>query len=101
MKFDTLRKRGVWNLLRKNQNRWVISKTHTHADTQTHTHTHTHAHTETMRTFTTTAAHDPTTNNGYTDSNGNDHNNNDKQPELFGLVLLPDVSFFVVVYFWY
>ena len=52
-----------------------------------------------MRTFTTTAAHDPTTNNGYTDSNGNDHNNNDKQPELFGLVLLPDVSFFVVVYF--
>ena len=69
--------------------------------TQTHKHTHTHAHTETMTTFTTTAAHDPTTNNGYTDSNGNDHNNNDKQPELFGLVLLPDVSFFVVVYFWY
>ena len=71
--------------------------THRH----TNTHTHTHAHTETMTTFTTTAAHDPTTNNGYTDSNGNDHNNNDKQPELFGLVLLPDVSFFVVVYFWY
>ena len=66
---------------------------------QTHKHTHTHAHTETMTTFTTTAAHDPTTTNGYTDSNDNDHNNNDKQPELFGLVLLPDVSFFVVVYF--
>ena len=67
--------------------------------TQTHKHTHTHAHTETMTTFTTTAAHDPITTNGYTDSNDNDHNNNDKQPELFGLVLLPDVSFFVVVYF--
>lgn len=52
-----------------------------------------------MTTFTTTAAHDPITTNGYTDSNDNDHNNNDKQPELFGLVLLPDVSFFVVVYF--
>ena len=52
-----------------------------------------------MATFTTTAAHDPTITNGYTDSNDNDHNNNDKQPELFGLVLLPDVSFFVVVYF--
>ena len=78
------------------QYRWVICKTHTHTDTQTHTH----AHTETMTTFTTTAAHDPITTNGYTDSNDNDHNNNDKQPELFGLVLLPDVSFFVVVYFW-
>ena len=71
------------------------------AYTHRHTNTHTHAHTETMATFTTTAAHDPTITNGYTDSNDNDHNNNDKQPELFGLVLLPDVSFFVVVYFWY